>query len=156
MGIHGRTNRRASGVGRRIASSAVSIGLGAGQMGRATFRTNTKAQTKLIAYFMDNTAMNMTTEAIYEHGTLRLLSPLELPEQTHVRVSVTWGDTNLPSDEHIQVEALLVASGLVKPKSAAELDSVVHVSVARRAELARIFGQGQSLSDFIISERDGR
>ena len=91
--------------------------------------------------------MNMTTEAIYEHGTLRLLSPLELPEQTHVRVSVTWGDTNLPSDEHIQVEALLVASGLVKPKSAAGLDSVVHVSAARRAELARIFGQGQSLDD---------
>ena len=101
--------------------------------------------------------MNMTTEAIYEHGTLRLLSPLELPEQTHVRISVSWEDTNASVDERLQIEAVLVAGGLMKAMPlTAEPETIPHVSAARRAELARIFGQGQPLSDLIIADRDGR
>lgn len=101
--------------------------------------------------------MNVTTEAIYEHGTLRLLSPLELPEQTHVRVSVVWEDIPAIPDERLKVETLLIAAGLMKPRSLAEAnDDIVYVRAERQAELAQLLGKLGPLSDYIIAERDER
>ena len=36
--------------------------------------------------------MNMTVDAIYEHGKLTLPQPLALPEKSHVRVTIETED----------------------------------------------------------------
>jgi predicted DNA-binding antitoxin AbrB/MazE fold protein len=106
---------------------------------------------------MDNMPMNVTTEAIYEHGTLRLLSPLELPEQAHVRISVQWDDPPININERRRVEALLIAAGLMRPNPPAEVrDDVVYVNEERRAELAQLLGKLGPLADYIITEREDR
>jgi predicted DNA-binding antitoxin AbrB/MazE fold protein len=48
--------------------------------------------------------MSQTIEAIYEHGAFKPLSPVELPERTHVRLDVEPSTTDL--DEHVRRELL--------------------------------------------------
>jgi len=90
--------------------------------------------------------------AVYERGTLRLLTPLPLPERTRVRIQILDAETD--DDERQRVEAALLASGLVKPQRPPE--NLRRVSKARRAELAKIYAVGGPLSEVIIAERDER
>jgi predicted DNA-binding antitoxin AbrB/MazE fold protein len=96
--------------------------------------------------------MDTVVTAIYEKGMLRLLTPLNLPEQSRVTVRILPEER--PEEKSRRAEAVLAASGLVKPlEPAGELRSI---SKARRAELARLYGAGGPLSEAIIAERDAR
>ena len=60
--------------------------------------------------------MTTTVEAVYEAGSLRLVTPLELPEGAHVQVTVTSGEdvSNLPLDNRakISLEVLLAIASM--------------------------------------------
>jgi predicted DNA-binding antitoxin AbrB/MazE fold protein len=94
-------------------------------------------------------AMQGIATAVYERGTLRLLTPLSLPERARVRIQVL--DTETGEDERQRVEAVLLASGLVKPSKPVE--NLRRVSKARRAELAKLYSVGGPVSEAIIAER---
>lgn len=96
--------------------------------------------------------MTAVATAIYENGTLRLLTPVSLPERARVRVQIQEEDKI--ENEMQRVVAVLEASGLVKP--AQQLQSRSTVSPARRVELAQLYAAGGPLSEWIIAERDGR
>ncbi len=67
-------------------------------------------------------------------GTLRLLTPVSLPERAQVRDANPGRDKI--GDEVQRAAALLEATGLVKP--AGQLRARLFISQARRAELAQI------------------
>jgi predicted DNA-binding antitoxin AbrB/MazE fold protein len=90
--------------------------------------------------------------AIYEKGTLRLLTPINLPERTRVRVQIQ--EDRQIDDEMQRAIALLEASGLVSSPERPQAKQTI--SPARRAELTRIYAAAGALSDMIIAERDGR
>jgi predicted DNA-binding antitoxin AbrB/MazE fold protein len=97
--------------------------------------------------------MSQGAEAIYEHGVLRLLRPIYLPEQARVQVEVRSAED---SGAHLihRIEEVLLALGLIKP-----LDKSTYLaglSEQRLAEVAAVYGDGGPLSDLIIAERDGR
>lgn len=96
--------------------------------------------------------MVATATAIYEKGTLRLLTPVSLPEQTRVRVQIQEEDKI--GDEVQRAAAVLEAAGLVKP--AKQPEARLFVSQARRAELAQIYAAAGPLSESIGAEREGR
>jgi predicted DNA-binding antitoxin AbrB/MazE fold protein len=48
--------------------------------------------------------MSQTIDAIHENGMFKPLSPVELPERTHVRLDVEPSTTDL--DEHVRRELL--------------------------------------------------
>jgi predicted DNA-binding antitoxin AbrB/MazE fold protein len=96
--------------------------------------------------------MSVQATAIYEHGVLRLLTPLVLPERKKVRLQITEMED---SENDLQrAEAALVAAGLIKP-GAASVDGRT-VSDARREELAHLYAGSPPLSEVIIAERDAR
>ncbi|MFZ1508070.1 MAG: antitoxin family protein [Anaerolineae bacterium] len=90
--------------------------------------------------------------AIYERGTLRLLTPVNLPERARVRVQIVAEDKI--GDELQRAMAVLEASGLVKPLP--QLQERQIDSQTRRAELAQIYAAAVPLSEMIIAERDAR
>lgn len=90
--------------------------------------------------------------AIYEKGTLRLLTPVSLPERARVRVQIQEEDKM--SDDVQRAIAILEASGLVKPLK--QPQGAKTITPARRAELAHLYAAGGPLSEVIIAERDGR
>ena len=100
---------------------------------------------------MNAPATDTTATAIYEHGGLRLLNPLPLPEHTRVKLVIQQIET---TDELRWAEQVLAATGLVTPPSAA-LD-VASGSDARLAETAVRYAVGGPLSELIIAERDAR
>lgn len=96
--------------------------------------------------------MVATATAIYEKGTLRLLTPVSLPERARVRVQIQEEDRI--EDDLQRAVAVLEASGLLKP--ARQSQSRQTVSPARRAQLAQLYATAGPLSEWIIAERDGR
>ena len=96
--------------------------------------------------------MTAVATAIYEKGTLRLLTPVSLPERARVRVQIQEEDQTV--DDMQRAIALLEASGLVKPANHRMLRPTI--SPARRAELAQFYGAAGPLSEWIIAERDAR
>lgn len=100
---------------------------------------------------MNAPATDTTATAIYEHGMLRLLSPINLPEQTRVNLVIQQIDI---TDELRRAEQVLAATGLVTPPSAAP--DVAPGSDARLAETAARYAVGGPLSEVIIAERDAR
>jgi predicted DNA-binding antitoxin AbrB/MazE fold protein len=96
--------------------------------------------------------MVATATAIYEKGTLRLLTPVSLPERARVRVQIQEEDRI--EDDLQRAVAVLEASGLLKPARPSQ--SRQTVSPARRAALAQLYGAAGPLSEWIIAERDGR
>lgn len=97
--------------------------------------------------------MSQVAEAVYEHGVLRLLQPIYLPEQARVQVEVRSaadGGAGLIQ----RIEEALLAVGLITP-----LDKPAYlaaVSEQRLAEVASVYAVGGPLSEVIIAERDGR
>lgn len=99
--------------------------------------------------------INNPISAIYENGVLRLLTPLALPEQTQVQVYVQPLSASPEAAVHRRrVREALMAAGLSLPLSLSPVSGAL--SAERRAELARLFGVGQPLSELIIEEREGR
>ena len=96
--------------------------------------------------------MIATATAIYEKGTLRLLTPVSLPERARVRVQIQ--EEEKTADDVQRATAVLEASSLVK--RSVQPDAIGVVPPARRAELAQIYAAAGPLSELIIAERDGR
>ena len=67
--------------------------------------------------------MSVQATAIDEHGALRLLTPVVLPERKKVHLQITEVED---SDNDLQrVEAALMAAGLIKPiASSSEVKTV--------------------------------
>lgn len=101
---------------------------------------------------MNLLATDTTATAIYEHGTLRLLSPLPLPERTRVKLVIQPIDD---SDELHRVKQVLTATGLVTAPPGA-VTGLALGSELRLAETAERYAVGGPLSETIIAERDAR
>ena len=99
--------------------------------------------------------MDLTTRAVYEGGSLRLLQPLPLPEHTCVDVSVrVASDEPTRSENRQRVNLALVKAGLAAPIS--NNGHVSRLTRAQRQALARRCGKVPALSDAILEEREGR
>ncbi len=96
--------------------------------------------------------MSEIITAVYENGTLRPLSPLNLAEHQMVRIQVL---PEQPTDEVEEIIQLLVTAGLMRPPSLKGSPPPDPVSEAKRRELAEILGRapGKPLSEIIIEER---
>ncbi|MBN1313854.1 MAG: DUF104 domain-containing protein [Anaerolineales bacterium] len=96
----------------------------------------------------------MSTEAlaIFEDGVLRLLTPISLPDQSRVRLSILSEED--PEEALHRAETALIDAGLVKP--AHPQQRIRSISQERRAELAHLYAKGSPLSEIIIEERNGR
>lgn len=96
--------------------------------------------------------MQAEATAIYENGTLRLLTPVNLPEQVRVRVQIQ--EENINRDDLRRALAVLEASGLIDSRQ--QPNPTRTISLARRTELAELYAASGPLSEMIIAERDGR
>ena len=96
--------------------------------------------------------MQTIATAVYEHGMLRLLTPLALPERTRVRIQIMEEETIEEAKQ--RAEAALLASGLVKPSK--PVQDLRKVSRTRRAQLAKLYAVGGPISEEIIAEREER
>lgn len=100
---------------------------------------------------MDRMATDTTAIAVYEHGILRLLSPISLPEHARVKLVIHQIET---AGELDRAQQVLTATGLVTAPSAFP-DSTSRSDV-RLAETAARYAVGGPLSEVIIAERDAR
>lgn len=99
--------------------------------------------------------MNQTITAIYEHGVLRPLTPLALPDRTEVRITVEAPLQRPDAEDHRrQVDAALLAAGLLAPRAADPAHPPL--TDAQRDALAHRIPAGRPLSELIREERDGR
>lgn len=101
--------------------------------------------------------MSQTITAIYANGVLRLVAPLDLPEQTQVEIEVKQiaKPKAADADERSRVHQALVAAGLalehpVNPTPASP------ISAEERERIGRVFAVGKPLSEIIIEEREGQ
>ena len=96
--------------------------------------------------------MSETITAIYEHGVLRPLRPLPLPENARVHIQIL--DESTGTEERMRVYQVLTDAGVI---GAAESPaSVLSVSESELDRIGRSLAQGGPLSDSIIAERDSR
>lgn len=100
------------------------------------------------------TQIENAADAVYENGTLRLLSPLSLPEHTQVKVIVM----PVSAATGNAVSRARVRAALEEARVRAALDvGIKHIqplSVAERAAIASAIAEGPSLSEIIIRDRD--
>ncbi len=94
--------------------------------------------------------MPQSIMAIYEHGLLRPLAPLTLPERRMVRIQI------LPEpviDKADQVMQFLVEVGLLTPPE--NPSKSASISKAERRKLADALAQGtkHTLSEIVIEDR---
>ena len=103
--------------------------------------------------------MKQTITAIYENGVLRPLTPLALPEQAEVQISIEPVPSNAETAEvqRRRVDDALIAAGLMRPRPTPN-PALRPLSEQERAELADRLGAlgGKPLSEIIIEEREGR
>ncbi len=93
-----------------------------------------------------------TATAVYERGILRLLTPVDLPEKSRVRVHIVEADD--ADDASRRAEDVLVAAGVIRQSVRPKRKKTVTKS--RRAQLAHTYGKMGPISEIVISERDGR
>jgi predicted DNA-binding antitoxin AbrB/MazE fold protein len=86
--------------------------------------------------------MTKTVQAVYEHGILRLLEPVDLSENAQVTLTIASGPA--PEEEWLDTE--------FHARCAAEADPTISLE-AVRAALAPIAG---SMTEDFIAERDER
>ena len=94
-------------------------------------------------------------KAVYEKGALYLLEPLELQEHQQVRVQVlTENPSEGKSDEDMQALQVLIAAGLIEPKSKSPAPPDP-ISAEERQVLADRLGKvsGKSTSEMVIEDR---
>ena len=101
--------------------------------------------------------MEATVTAIYENGVLRLLEPLDVPEQTQVRVTVQsqtrFEELSITEQRATLRGILRQAKLLVEEQSTG--DELVPLSETEREALAMQLPSDLALSDIIIEERRG-
>ena len=100
--------------------------------------------------------MTTTVTAVYEHGVLRPLTPLDLPE--HSRVEIDVRTIHSTPDAHArreQVRAALDAAGILAPVAPS---AAAPLSEAERAALAEHLAVpgATPLSQIIIEDREER
>lgn len=97
--------------------------------------------------------MSQVITAIYEHGVLQPLMPLNLEEHQRVQVQIL---PETPRDKIEQVIQFLVRSGVLTPPRGQR--DAAPVSETERRKLSEILGQATSkpLSEMIIEERGER
>jgi predicted DNA-binding antitoxin AbrB/MazE fold protein len=93
-----------------------------------------------------------TATAVYEQGVLRLLTPVDLPERSRVRLHIV--EMGEAADELRRAEEALAAAGIIRQPIAPKRKKVVPGS--RRAYLARVYGEAGPISEIVIRERDER
>jgi predicted DNA-binding antitoxin AbrB/MazE fold protein len=93
--------------------------------------------------------MSETITAIYEHGVLRPLTPLALPENARVQIQIM--DQPASNEERTRVLQVLVEAGII---SAAEPPSPFPpISESELERLGEELAKEGPLSDTIIEER---
>ncbi len=97
--------------------------------------------------------MSQTITAIYEHGVLRPLAPLSLPEHAQVQLQIITPPANA-KDERDQVRQTLQTMGVIQIQP--PLPTVSPVSEAELSAVATALAQAGPLSELILAERDGR
>jgi len=97
--------------------------------------------------------MKETIAAIYEQGVLRPLTPLALPERTHVQIQIV---ALIPAvqEEHHQVRQALLDAGVIRLRP--PTGPIPLVSEAQLAAAANALAAAGPLSELIIAEREGR
>lgn len=102
--------------------------------------------------------MTQTITVIYEHGVLRPLSPLALPERAEVQISIHI-PPSLPGsvEQRRHLRAVLQAAGTMNDSPTIP-QTTLPLSTAERAALAdRLAIPGaMTLSETILAEREGR
>ena len=91
--------------------------------------------------------------AVYEHGVLRPLQPLSLPEHTRVHIRIV---PPLVDDQGLkqQVRQALVSARVIQPRVASPpLPKVTETDLIAAADALATAGP---LSELIIEEREGR
>lgn len=100
--------------------------------------------------------MKQTIRAIYEHGVLRPLTPLMLPDRTEVQITVESASEPSAAEMHRrQLDAALLAAGLLAPRTGAD-PTHPPLTEAQRDALAHNIPAGRPLSALILEERDER
>jgi hypothetical protein len=92
-----------------------------------------------------------TITAIYEHGVLRPIGAVELPERAQVELDVR--SVTVPLDP---VDAALIGAGLITHLPIASAHVAGLLTPDERNELARRFAPGIALAQIIVDEREGR
>ncbi|MBA3947008.1 MAG: antitoxin family protein [Herpetosiphonaceae bacterium] len=100
--------------------------------------------------------MTETVTAVYEHGVLRPLTPLHLPERSQVEIEVrTIHKTQDAYAQREQVRAALDAAGIlaiVAPSKTSPLSEADRAALAERL----VVPGAVPLSQLIIEDREGR
>lgn len=98
--------------------------------------------------------MEIVINAVYEQGRLRPLSPLALPENARVRITVKAVEPppDDPDEHRRWVERVLVEAGLALPRQTFA-QSAGLLTDEERAALAKRAGAAGPISDLIIEER---
>ncbi len=91
--------------------------------------------------------------AVYEHGILRPLTPMTLPEHTRLQLQIV-SKLSPAKEERQQVHQALLDAGLIRPSPAVE--QVEPVSEPELIDAARSLAAAGPISDLIIMERDDR
>lgn len=97
--------------------------------------------------------MTETITAVYEHGVLRPLTPLALPEHTQVQIQIIHAAQNGES-ERGRVRHALIEAGIIHPQVSAQPPA--QISEVQLAEAARSLGEAGPLSELIIAQRAER
>lgn len=96
--------------------------------------------------------MSITITAIYEKGVLRPLTPLTLPEHSHVQLQIVE-PSPASEAERQHVRQVLIDAGIIRPRPATP--SNPPVPEADLTTAAESLGTAGPLSELIIAEREG-
>jgi len=94
--------------------------------------------------------MPQSIMAVYEHGLLRPLEPLTLPENHRVRIQVVPEFVTDKADQAVQ---FLIKVGLLTPPSNPSKSSLIPKAERRKLADALAHGTKQTLSEIVIEDR---
>ncbi len=94
--------------------------------------------------------MSQSIMAVYEHGILRPIEPLKLPERRKVRIKIVSEPVVDKGDEIIQ---FLVKMGLITPPSNPSRSSSISKAERRKLSDAMARNSKQTLSEIVIEDR---
>ncbi|MGH9898954.1 MAG: antitoxin family protein [Pyrinomonadaceae bacterium] len=94
--------------------------------------------------------------AVYENGILRPLTPIDLPENTEVKLDIHLAGSAGANMSHLMcVRQALNAAGLIRSSlQSSSKDELLPPE--RLAELASLFSTTRPLGELISEEREGR
>ena len=100
--------------------------------------------------------MTETVTAVYEHGVLRPLTPLHLPEHSQVEIEVRLIHSTSDADARRErVRAALDAAGILAPATPSAMSPLSEAERAALAEHLAVPG-ATPLSQIIIEDREER